>query len=300
MDLLCFDSLFDTKSIKCAMYKPNDWNVSMQHDSGSESAPLLSSESRISVESTIFNDSEISDFECTPANTYFKYGSLQVCSVNSTVNVIPKRPPPFTQEHASVISLTKSCPLNVTQDRCYEIHNTDLVFNNEKCKANGRQSLLNNLTTKHLSESLEQETTHSACEEKPKQSSLVTVFSIWNTILGSSLLTIPWGIQMAGFFPGIILILIMSGLCLYTAYCLLRVHKYHGGHKGVEVVYLSRVYLNRWAEYIAQSFSMTVLLGATIAYWVLMSNFLYNSVNFIYVPPSLRNLILSEPHQFYI
>lgn len=53
-------------------------------------------------------------------------------------------------------------------------------------------------------------------------------FSIWNTILGSSLLTIPWGIQMAGFFPGILLILIMSGLCLYTAYCLLLVHNYYG------------------------------------------------------------------------
>ena len=33
---------------------------------------------------------------------------------------------------------------------------------------------------------------------------------------------------MAGFFPGIILILVMSGLCLYTAYCLLLVHKYYG------------------------------------------------------------------------
>ncbi|XP_076650419.1 sodium-coupled neutral amino acid transporter 9 homolog [Halictus rubicundus] len=264
------------------MYKPNDWDISMQHDSGSESAPLLSSESPTSVESTIFNDSETSDFECTPTNTYFKYGSLEACSVNSTVNVIPKRPPPLIQEHTSVISLSKSCPLNVTQDTCYEIHNTDLIFNNEKYEANSRQSLLNDFTSKYLSQSLEQETTHRTCEEKPKQSSLVTVFSIWNTILGSSLLTIPWGIQMAGFFPGIILILTMSGLCLYTAYCLLHVHKYHGGHKGVEVIYLSRVYLNRWAEYIAQSFSITVLLGATIAYWVLMSNFLYNSVNFIY------------------
>lgn len=53
-------------------------------------------------------------------------------------------------------------------------------------------------------------------------------FSIWNTILGSSLLTMPWGIGMAGFFPGIILNLLMSGLCLYTAYRLIVVHAYHG------------------------------------------------------------------------
>ncbi|KAK1125795.1 hypothetical protein K0M31_005339 [Melipona bicolor] len=87
---------------------------------------------------------------------------------------------------------------------------------------------------------------------------------------------------MAGFFPGIILILVMSGLCLYTAYCLLLVHKYYGGQKDIEVIQLCRIYLNKWVEYVAKIFSIAVLLGATIAYWVLMSNFLYNSVNFIY------------------
>ncbi|XP_076241915.1 sodium-coupled neutral amino acid transporter 9 homolog isoform X2 [Calliopsis andreniformis] len=157
----------------------NDWNSDTQRDSGSESAPLLSSESHTSMDFAIFPDSETSDLESTSTNKYFK-------------------------------------------------------------------------------------------------------FSIWNTILGSSLLTIPWGIQMAGFFPGIILVLVMSGLCLYTAYCLLVVHKYYGGYKGIEVIQLSRIYLNKWAEYIAKMFSITVLLGAIIAYWVLMSNFLYNSVNFIH------------------
>ncbi|XP_078033513.1 neutral amino acid transporter 9 [Augochlora pura] len=264
------------------MYKPHEWNITMQHDSGSESAPLLSSESHTSVESTIFNDSETSDFECTPTNTYFKYGSLEVSDVNSPVTVIPKRHPPISQNLTAVTLLINSCSLNVTQDRCYDIHNADLIFNNGTCEPTGKESMLNNFRSKYLSPSLEEETTRNACEEKSKQSSLVTVFSIWNTTLGSSLLTIPWGIQMAGFFPGIILILVMSGLCLYTAYCLLLVHKYHGGQKGIEVIFLSRVYLNKWAEYIAKSFSITVLLGATIAYWILMSNFLYNSVNFIY------------------
>lgn len=53
-------------------------------------------------------------------------------------------------------------------------------------------------------------------------------FSVWNTILGSSMLTMPWGIYMAGFVPAIFLILAMSGICLFTAYKLLQVHKYHG------------------------------------------------------------------------
>lgn len=48
------------------------------------------------------------------------------------------------------------------------------------------------------------------------------------------------------------------------------------------MIQLSRIYLNKWAEYVAKIFSITVLFGAIIAYWILMSNFLYNSVNFIY------------------
>lgn len=47
-------------------------------------------------------------------------------------------------------------------------------------------------------------------------------------MLGSSMLTMPWGILMAGLIPGLGMILAMSGLCLYTAYRLLKVHKYHG------------------------------------------------------------------------
>ncbi|XP_624412.2 sodium-coupled neutral amino acid transporter 9 homolog isoform X1 [Apis mellifera] len=236
------------------MYKyQNAWKPCIHHDSGSESAPLISSGSHISVEPVIFQDSETSDLEYIPTNSYFKYGSLETCNLHSNITIIPKKS--VTENHTLVTSLTlNTCSsLNVIQDRCYEIHNTDLEIVEDTCK-----------------------------DIKSKQSSLVTIFSIWNTILGSSLLTIPWGIQMAGFFPGILLILIMSGLCLYTAYCLLLVYNYYGEQKNIEVIQLCQIYLNKWAEYVAKIFSITVLLGATIAYWVLMSNFLYNSVNFIY------------------
>ncbi|CAL7937836.1 unnamed protein product [Xylocopa violacea] len=235
--------------------KNNCKPCTIEHESESESAPLISSESHTSVEPVIFQDSETSDSEYTTTNNYFKYGSLEVCSLHSNITVIPKRPPPLTEGRVIVAPpvLRTSSSLNVTQDRCYEIHNSNLASTEPLCK-----------------------------DRKSKQNSVVTIFSIWNTILGSSLLTIPWGIQMAGFFPGIILILVMSGLCLYTAYCLLLVHKYHGEQNNIEVIELCQIYLNKWAEYIAKIFSITVLLGATIAYWVLMSNFLYNSVNFIY------------------
>lgn len=40
--------------------------------------------------------------------------------------------------------------------------------------------------------------------------------------------------------------------------------------------------LGRWAEVTAKIFSLVVLIGANIVYWVLMSNFLYHSVQFFY------------------
>jgi len=53
-------------------------------------------------------------------------------------------------------------------------------------------------------------------------------FSVWNTIMGSSLLTMPWGVQNAGLLMGIITIVMMGGLCLYTTHKLLQVQMKHG------------------------------------------------------------------------
>lgn len=49
-----------------------------------------------------------------------------------------------------------------------------------------------------------------------------------------------------------------------------------------EVAELATLLLGRWAGYIAKMFSLLVLLGAVIVYWVLMSNFLYHSVDYLY------------------
>jgi sodium-coupled neutral amino acid transporter 9 len=49
-----------------------------------------------------------------------------------------------------------------------------------------------------------------------------------------------------------------------------------------EVPELATLLLGRWAGYIAKMFSLLVLLGAVIVYWVLMSNFLYHSVDYVY------------------
>ncbi|PSN44983.1 hypothetical protein C0J52_05476 [Blattella germanica] len=119
--------------------------------------------------------------------------------------------------------------------------------------------------------------------EDGKQGSLVTIFAVWNTIMGSSLLTMPWGVEHAGLLMGITTIVLMGGLCLYTTHKILQVQMQHGGgNLDWEVAELATLLLGRWAGYIAKLFSLLVLLGAVIVYWVLMSNFLYHSVDYVY------------------
>jgi hypothetical protein len=45
---------------------------------------------------------------------------------------------------------------------------------------------------------------------------------------------------------------------------------------------LCKRFLGRWAQVTALVFSVLTLLGASIVYWVLMSNFMYHTVDFIH------------------
>ncbi|XP_050540770.1 sodium-coupled neutral amino acid transporter 9-like [Daktulosphaira vitifoliae] len=113
------------------------------------------------------------------------------------------------------------------------------------------------------------------------QSSLVTIFAIWNTIMGTSLLAMPWGVERSGLIMGLVLMFFIAGLCLYSANCILNVQVLHGNENG-EVAQLSKKLLGPWAAVIAKLFSFVILLGANICYWILMSNFLYYSVNYLH------------------
>lgn len=44
---------------------------------------------------------------------------------------------------------------------------------------------------------------------------------------------------------------------------------------------LCKTLLGRWAEVIAHTFSLLVLTGANIVYWILIANFLYFTVNYL-------------------
>jgi len=114
-----------------------------------------------------------------------------------------------------------------------------------------------------------------------KQSSIITIFSLWNTMLGTSLLSMPWALQQAGILMGIAMMILLTGISLYTAYRILQVYTIHSRNNKIsEFSDLCGLVLGRWAEFICTIFSVLAILGAAIVYWVLMSNFLYSTVQY--------------------
>ncbi|XP_066887081.1 neutral amino acid transporter 9 isoform X4 [Kogia breviceps] len=117
-----------------------------------------------------------------------------------------------------------------------------------------------------------------------KNTSLVTIFMIWNTMMGTSILSIPWGIKQAGFTTGMCVIMLMG---LLTLYCCYRVVKSRAMISSVDTTTweypdVCRYYFGSFGQWSSLLCSLVSLIGAMIVYWVLMSNFLFNTGKFIF------------------
>lgn len=117
-----------------------------------------------------------------------------------------------------------------------------------------------------------------------KNTSLVTIFMIWNTMMGTSILSIPWGIKQAGFTTGMCVIMLMG---LLTLYCCYRVVKSRAMISSVDTTTweypdVCRYYFGSFGQWSSLLFSLVSLIGAMIVYWVLMSNFLFNTGKFVF------------------
>ncbi|CAB3406200.1 unnamed protein product [Caenorhabditis bovis] len=119
-----------------------------------------------------------------------------------------------------------------------------------------------------------------------KQGSLVTIFSIWNTMMGTSLLAMPWALQQAGLVWGIVIMLVMAALCFYTAFIIIdspkRIAQMDIDPSLAEFSDVCKAWFGRVGEMTATIFSVCVLIGGIIVYWVLMSNFLYYTGAVVY------------------
>ncbi|XP_075397161.1 neutral amino acid transporter 9 isoform X2 [Tenrec ecaudatus] len=117
-----------------------------------------------------------------------------------------------------------------------------------------------------------------------KNTSLVTIFMIWNTMMGTSILSIPWGIKQAGFTTGMCVIVLMGILTLYCCYRVVRSRSMIPSLDTTVWEYpdVCRHYFGSFGQWSSLLFSLVSLIGAMIVYWVLMSNFLFNTGEFIF------------------
>ncbi|XP_059394858.1 neutral amino acid transporter 9-like [Carassius carassius] len=117
-----------------------------------------------------------------------------------------------------------------------------------------------------------------------KNPSIITIFAIWNTMMGTSILSIPWGIKQAGFTLGIIIIVLMGLLTLYCCYRVLKSTKSipYVDTSDWEFPDVCKYYFGGFGKWSSLVFSLVSLIGAMVVYWVLMSNFLFNTGKFIY------------------
>nr|AKN21661.1 slc38a-2 [Schmidtea mediterranea] len=119
------------------------------------------------------------------------------------------------------------------------------------------------------------------------QSSFVTIFSIWNTMMGTSLLSMPWAIQQSGFALGIFLMMLVGALAFYTAYLVLQSIEdlpLEPGRTAFNSDFSDacRFYLGKTGEIVSIVFSFLALLSGMVVYYVLLCNFLYFTINYLH------------------
>ncbi|BHF81788.1 hypothetical protein SprV_0802492200 [Sparganum proliferum] len=142
-------------------------------------------------------------------------------------------------------------------------------------------------------ESISSTTVSSICERTKtappvgKNSSIVTIFSMWSTMMGTSILTMPWAIQQAGFALGIFLITLVAFVMCYLAYRILKssaelaAATHHPNPCTLDFSKACSHYMGKTGKVLCLFSSILCLTGALVVYYVLLVNFAYNTGTFI-------------------
>ena len=106
-------------------------------------------------------------------------------------------------------------------------------------------------------------------EKTKKNKSWVTVLSVWNTMIGSGIVSIPYYSRHAGIIPTIVLNIIFALICFYTCQVIVKtggkdndysdtVHRYFGDKYG------------RAARVIQIIFNLLINIGAIFIYFLII------------------------------
>ncbi|OQR83241.1 hypothetical protein ACHHYP_14930 [Achlya hypogyna] len=106
------------------------------------------------------------------------------------------------------------------------------------------------------------------------QSAWSTIFSIWNTMIGSTLVALPYGFSCSGILLGIGIVILMGVICCHTCHLVVAY-----GKDFKDFGELTQYHFGRRVQLMATGVSLFVLVGACIAYHVLMKQCAFSVVS---------------------
>mmetsp|Transcript_12476 Transcript_12476/g.18648 ORF Transcript_12476/g.18648 Transcript_12476/m.18648 type:complete len:546 (+) Transcript_12476:67-1704(+) len=133
-------------------------------------------------------------------------------------------------------------------------------------------------------------------EKGSSSSSFSVIFSIWNTMVGSTMLSLPWAIREAGVIPGIIILCFMATISFYTCTLVVQNTTMEKLSDFGDICVKS---LGQWSRILALIASSIILVAAACVYHVVMKDCLTSIVTgFIYIPlnqepPEYLNVIMA-------
>ena len=106
-----------------------------------------------------------------------------------------------------------------------------------------------------------------------KQSSLQTIFSCWNTCVGSSIVCLPWAFYHSGLVLGILICIISAIVSLRTCILIIRVSENHADFYDT-----MKAYWGMPGYYVSTLGTMAICQAACTAFFIIMTQMLYLNV----------------------
>ena len=99
-----------------------------------------------------------------------------------------------------------------------------------------------------------------------KQSSITTIFTCWNTMVGSGIVALPWTFRESGFLLGLIICFI--GLIISYRTCILIIRLAGNDNEYFDTLYK---YWGKWASFCGYISTVLIIIAAVTSYFINLS-----------------------------
>ena len=116
-----------------------------------------------------------------------------------------------------------------------------------------------------------------------KVNSIQTIFSIWNTMIGSTLVSIPYNVYCAGIIPTIVIGLLLGFICYFTCYIIVKLGGKEEEYANIVYNYFDYGFGKKYAKIgkmLQITFNLMINIGATMIYFIIINQNLFPCICF--------------------